>query len=383
MNRPGARLASKQLEQWLRRWYLQGAFGAVAFECGDRHGPVLTGSVAVSEVLGASAGGDEVVWDLASLTKPLVTAMIAAKLIEQGEMWLADKISDYLPLAGAEKDRMTLEHLLCHVSGMPAWKPLYLLGKNRSEVLAALYELPLEAPPGKLVRYSCLGYVLLGEILRIVSGRSLGDLARAMIFAPLGLTDSFLWPALDVPVERIMPTERGRNEERAMISAEQRDELPDWWNGRSGLGGSACLVWGEPHDGNCRHLGGESGNAGMFASAKDLGRYARALLGTGQSPVSRPAIAAMVRSRTPGLEESRGLGWYLATNDGASCGDLLSTSSYGHTGYTGTSLWIDPDRELYYVLLTNRPYAGGSPDTARRLRPRFHSLATTLMQSVR
>jgi uncharacterized protein YbbC (DUF1343 family)/beta-glucosidase-like glycosyl hydrolase len=273
----------------------------------------------------------DTIYDLASLTKVLATTTVAMSLVDEGRLDLDRPVRSYLPgFRGPGKDAVTVRQLLSHSSGVDWWAPLYKEGLDRRGVLRRIQEMDLVYAPGTESKYSDLGILLLGEILERVAGRPLEELARARVFAPLGMQDAtFRPPAALRP--RIAPTER------------------DPWRGR--------LVHGEVHDENAFALGGVAPHAGLFATARDVARFAQMVLNGGvfehRRVVSRSTLAEFTaRAGVPG--STRALGWDTRSDTGSSAGALFSSVSFGHTGFTGTSLWIDPARELFVVLLTNR-----------------------------
>jgi len=273
----------------------------------------------------------DTIFDIASMTKPIATATALMKLVESGEVYLRQKVSEIIPeFRGNHKEEVTIWHLLTHTSGLPAWRPLYRLG-SRDKIISAICTMPLEYRPGERVVYSCLGYILLGEIIERASGASLDDYAKKNIFVPLGMNDTMFNPPEELH-SRIAATEHCR------------------WRKR--------LIIGEVHDENAYAMGGVSGNAGLFSTAYDLAIFAQMILNMGRYDdvrvLSPLTVELMIRNHTSELNEARGLGWII--NDGksvTSCGDLLSIGSFGHTGFTGTSIWIDPKVDLAIILLTN------------------------------
>lgn len=324
----------------------------------------------------------DTLFDCASLTKAVVTTTLALMLIEAGVVRLDDAVAQFLPEfvelgpepAKKEKSQVTLRHLLTHTSGLRAWAPLYedppekelTEGPSASElssstpaesralapadrIVRRIFRQPLACPPGAVVEYSCLGFILLGEIIRRLQGAPLDVLARRSIFVPLKMKDAGFNPAPELH-ERVAATE--------LV-----DGVP--------------LV-GVVHDENARAMGGVSGNAGLFATAEDLCRFAVMLLQKGRLGerrlLSPAAIQEATRDHTGHLGASRGLGWIVkGAAPKSSAGDLFSPESFGHTGFTGTSLWIDPVRGIFAVLLTNRVHPTRANDAHIRLRPLFHN----------
>lgn len=301
-------------------------------------------------------------FDLASLTKPLVITPLVMLQIRNGDLSLESSAAEVIPeLDGVELGRRRLRHLLTHTSGLPAWEPVYSLasGPDHRPVVRALGELDLEEP-GRKVVYSCPGFILLGIILSRLTGTSLDILYRRLVLEPLGLTTEL---GYDPGPNR--PLASG-----ALSPGTERDLLRE-----RGLDPSSIpkIEPGLPDDGNARFQAGVSGNAGLFGTARGVLALALEFLAPGRLLTS-DEIAQATRIHTPGLEQSRGLGWQLASTPGCSAGPALSPSSFGHNGFTGTSLWVDPANEVAMVLLSNRVHPGHRPTELHPLRRRFHQL---------
>lgn len=309
----------------------------------------------------------DTLFDLASLTKVVATLPAVLHLVEEGAFSLETPVHAILP--EFRDGRVTVRHLLTHTSGLPAWRPLYLDCRGWDEYLRAIGQTPLEFAPGTQVTYSDLGFILLGGIVSRVTGQPLPDFCRSAVFAPLGMAETSWLPRVDRA--RIAATEEGNRTEFGMAGS-RAAEFGRWRRG---------ILWGEANDGNAWYgLDGVSSHAGLFSTAADLVAYARAWLRGGAPILSRAAVRLATQNLTPGMADARGLGWQKPPTDPLparphSCGELLSPASFGHTGFTGTSLWIDPERQLFVVLLTNRlhpvPRRAG-PDLFA-LRPAFHN----------
>lgn len=309
----------------------------------------------------------DTLFDLASLTKVVGTTPAVLRLVEDGAFSLDAPVADLLP-EFADR-RVTVRHLLTHTSGLPAWAPLYLDHRGLPAYLRAIGGMPLERPPGERVVYSDLGFILLGAIVERVAGESLPDYCRKAVFAPLGMDATGWLPA--APRERIAATEAGNRTEMDMAGA-RAAEFGHW---------RQEILWGEVNDGNAHYgLGGVAGHAGLFGTVADLAAYARAWLRRGFPILSPPTVQLATRNLTAGLGGARGLGWQKPPEEPLparphSCGELLSAAAYGHTGFTGTSLWIDPEKELFIILLTNRlhPVPERKGPDLLALRPAFHN----------
>lgn len=317
----------------------------------------------------------DTVYDLASLTKPLVTALLCARRVERGELTLEASISHYLPEFDlTDKRSISLKNLLTHTSGLPAWRPLYQLAEGEPDrVLTTIADLDLEYEPGTRVVYSDLGFIVLGKLLEQLSGKPLVELAQTEIFQPLQLQHTYFNPELALQTG-IAACEMGNNYERQMCGDANANEPKNWRNE---------MIWGQVHDGNAYFLGGAAGHAGLFSTAKETFAIARQFL-SAQSNLLQAATCELFRTdMTEGLEESRSFGWQLAKTKDSAAGLDLPVDSFGHSGFTGTSCWIDPNHDRIFVLLTNRTHARPLPfANINSVRRRFHSLAVAALEKL-
>ena len=275
----------------------------------------------------APVSADRTIYDLASLTKVVGTTTALMVLYDEGKIHLDDPVSQYIPaFSGGAKDRVTLRMLLEHRSGLPAgrdlWRSAHSPAEARDEVIAT----PLGCEPGRCYEYSDLGADMLGFVVEAVSGQRLDTFLDERVFGPLGMTDTHFRPA-DSLRSRIAPTE---------IAPPRGYPLQ-----------------GEVHDENAYALGGVAGHAGLFSTAADLSIFAQMMLDGGQYDGQRIIADSTIALFTKRAAGTRALGWDTCGGSG-SCGKYLGEDAYGHTGFTGTSLWIDPEREMFVVLLTNR-----------------------------
>lgn len=321
----------------------------------------------------------DTVFDLASVTKPVATTTAVLGLWARGALDLDTPVSTYLPaFAQAGKERVTARHLLAHTSGLPAWEMLYLPGprgaagaghracRSINEAVRRICATPLEAPPGTRVEYSDLGFIVLGHLVERLNREPLDVPLRRHVFGPLGMRRTRFCPPVSWR-SFCAATEVGNVYERSR-AAEQGLGLRFRW--RIGV------IRGQVHDGNAWHLGrGVAGHAGLFGSADDLARFGLALLGGGRLGSARvlpeEVVSEALRSQTHGLGPgARGLGWALKGSP--FLGAKTSRAAFGHTGFTGTSLLVDPQRRLVVVLLTNRVHPRADSTAIDRFRPRFH-----------
>ena len=289
----------------------------------------------------------DTIFDLASLTKVVATTTSVMMLVEQGRLRLRDRVSTYLPeFASHGKGAITVAQLLTHTSGLPPDLPLEVEFEGVETAIARTADQRLLASPGDQVIYSDLNFMLLGELVRRISGRRLDRFARDQIFEPLGMFDTQFNPPVSV-LSRVAPTEPC-----APLA---------WPCGGAG----SVMLRGKVHDPTARRMGGVAGHAGLFSTAGDLARFCSMLLAEGSyermrvlSPLS---VARMTQVSTPRhLADRRGLGWDIDSRFSANRGALFQVGSYGHTGFTGTSLWIDPKSDTFVIFLSSRLHPSGS-----------------------
>lgn len=299
-------------------------------------------------------------YDLASLTKVLVTTTALMQLYEAEAIALDDPVATYLPaFARAGKDEVTLRHLLTHTSGLPAHRPYFEEGMRTLEaVVEAIAQEPLAHAPGTAYQYSDLGFITLGAVIEAVSGQSLDAYAEAEIFQPLGMHDT---------------SYRGRGEPDARIAPTEHD-----------LSFRQRLLQGEVHDENAWALGGVAGHAGVFSTARDLARFGYMLANEGRiqgAAFLQPETLATFTSAVAPSEHSRALGWDTRSTAGySSAGQHFGPRSFGHTGFTGTSLWVDPDEALFVLLLSNRVHPTRENRGHIAVRPALADLVHTAIE---
>jgi CubicO group peptidase (beta-lactamase class C family) len=315
----------------------------------------------------------ETIYDLASLTKPLITGLLCAQLVERGELSLDNPVADYLPeFDGADKSAITIRNLLTHTSGLPAWRPLYLLTNGaKADVLATIAAEPLQYPPGERVTYSDLGFITLGFLLQRLTGEKLAVLAQSHIFKPLGLQRTFFNPDIAARTG-VAACENGNTYERDMCERDFAGRpYGDWRNE---------IIWGEVHDGNAHFLGGAAGHAGLFSTATETLALANQFIGS-RSRLLKPETCELFRQNmTEGLNEARSFAWQLAQTRDSTAGSSLPPEAFGHTGFTGTSCWIDSAHERVFILLTNRTHHRALPfANINSVRREFHTLAVAAL----
>lgn len=273
---------------------------------------------------------DRTIYDLASLTKAVATTTAAMILYDEGKLSLDAKVADILPeFVGKWKDEVTVRHLLTHRSGLPPGRELWRIARSAEEARLEVLTTKLTFRPGNYFEYSDLGADVLGWVVEAVAGQPLDTFVRERVFEPLGMRDTFFRPPLSER-DRIAPTE---------LSPPRGYPLR-----------------GEVHDENAFILGGVAGHAGLFSTADDLAIFAQMMLNGGVYDGVRIVSDSTVRLFTQRAAGSRALGWEMAEGRHGA-GEYLSPDAYGHVGFTGTSLWIDPQRNMFVILLTNRVHA--------------------------
>ncbi len=309
----------------------------------------------------------DTIFDVASLTKIVATATSIMMLVERGQVGLNDPVSKYIPeLNGQGRERITIELLLTHRSGYAPDFDLKERWTGYDEAIKRLIKEPLRSSPGARFVYSDIGYIALGEVVRRVSGVPLNEFARRNIFEPLGMRDTGFRPDANLRA-RIAPTERRRGQRSYLGDTPQdADADGDQW------------LRGEVHDPTSFRMNGVAGHAGLFSTADDLAIYAQMILNGGRysetqilSPLS---IAEMTRPRLVAETMARGLGWDINSSFSTNRGDLFPVGSFGHTGFTGTSMWLDPATGMFVIFLSNRVHPDGKGDVSS-LRGKVASIA--------
>ncbi|HEX6558468.1 MAG TPA: serine hydrolase [Longimicrobiales bacterium] len=372
-----------------------------------RHGELvrLRGYGRLTYAADAAAITDSTLFDLASLTKVVGTTTALMLLVDQGRIDLDTPIYQYLPSwpSMGMQGSITLRHLLTHTSGLPAGADLWTV-RGRDARISKIAQLRLVAPPGVQTLYSDLGMVVAGAVIESVTGERLDDFLEREVFAPLRMRETLFNPKTHMLPESPLATAAPIVVELAHTSLffEPFTILAAWADSlrapapifsapqvRALAAGRIldrtqiaptefdparhAALQGVVHDPTAAALGGVAGNAGLFSSARDLAVFGQWLLDAAAHGVDLPIVSAatvsMFVARSPGVE--RGLGWDMPAGR-SSAGDYFSASSFGHTGYTGTSIWIDPERDLFVVLLTNRVYPSAANEKHKALRRAVH-----------
>ena len=351
--------AGKVREDW---------FPGAAWLVGDARKVIDEGAVGDAVVEpGRIAATTSTLYDLASLTKPLATALLAVRLQSAGRLAIEDRVDRHLPdwRPRDEGPALTLLDLLTHRSGLPAWMPLYAMASDVTGRIGAVAAAPRAHAPLLGVTYSCPNYLLAGFALERASGAPLDRLFRDHVTGPAGVGDLGYRPD---------PSERPRTAATEAGNAHESALAGPWAAGYNGF--RRDVIWGEVHDHNAWSLGGAAGNAGLFGTARGVWSLARHFLGGGL--LADEERGWFAHDFTPGLNQARAVGFQLAATPGCSAGASLSPRSFGHTGFTGTSLWMDPEAERIFVLLTNRVHPRFRERDLHPLRREFHALARAL-----
>jgi serine-type D-Ala-D-Ala carboxypeptidase len=323
---PGAAFAVHHNQETV----LQGAVGRFTYEEGSEDVTLST------------------VYDLASVTKAVATTAIAMLLHQQGKLELKRPVVELLPefrAADERRKQVTVEMLLAHSSGLPAYVKLFQQAKTRATLLELCFRVPLEVSPGTRAEYSDIGFILLGELLQRVAHESVDTFCAREIFGPLNMKSTRFCPA-----------------------AELRGSIPPTCNDQDFR---HRVIQGEVHDENASVMGGVAGHAGAFGSTLDLMKFSACMLGQGPQLFLPSTIELFTRRQPSPPGTSRALGWDTPSPPSQS-GKHFSPNSYGHLGYTGTSLWIDRGRGIAIALLTNRTWPDNQSKLIKQIRPQFH-----------
>ena len=331
-----AQLVADTVRAILTRLRADSAFPGAYAAVGTHAGVVASVSVGTVDWNPSTAVDDSVMWDLASLTKVIGMTTAIEQLVAAGKIDLDAKVQRYLPRwkdpkrwRGPKKSRVTVRDLITHRSGLPAWRPLHKEGVGPDSAMRLVYLTPLDTVRGARMVYSDLGAILLGQVVEKVSKEKLDVYLRRHVFTPLRMTDTRFRPDTNNR-SRIAPTEY------------------DSWRQQ--------LIWGVVHDENAFALGGVAGHAGLFSSGRDLSRFARMYLnfGTldGEKILNASTIYDFQRTQDSSFS-NRAIGWEKPTGNN-SAGRRMSPAAFGHTGFTGTSIWMDPANDVFVILLTNR-----------------------------
>jgi CubicO group peptidase (beta-lactamase class C family) len=299
----------------------------------------------------------DTIYDLASVTKVVATTAVAMVLFERGQLDLEMPLVQVLPeFAGADARRraVTLSMLLAHASGLPAYARLFETAHGREDVLQGACSLPLQQDPGAHAEYSDVGFILLGEVLQRLAGEALDRFCAHEIFSPIDLGRTCFRPPPKWR-DHIPPTEHDRSFRNRVIQGEVQDE-------------------------NAAAMGGVAGHAGLFAPVIEVAAFAECMLNGGIPIVGSPTVELFTSARISPAGTSRALGWDRPSMPSQS-GKYFSARSFGHLGYAGTSLWIDPERRLSVTLLSNRTWPDRRSQLIKQVRPAVHDAVIEALES--
>lgn len=305
----------------------------------------------------SAAVAPDTLFDLASVTKVIATTSMAMILYERGVLDLEAPVTAVVPefaSGDARRGQVTLRMLLAHSSGLPAYERLFLRAPTREQLLRAAFASGLSANPGTRAEYSDIGFIVLGVALERLADEPLDIFCQREVFGPLAMSHTTFNPALELR-ERIPPTADDRTFRHRVVQGEVQDE-------------------------NASVLGGVAGHAGLFSNAEDLARFAHAMLNGGHPILRAATVELFTRRETAPNGTSRALGWDTRSAPSQS-GNYFSGRSFGHLGYTGTSLWIDPEHELSVTLLTNRSWPDCQNQAIKQVRPAFHDAVIEALQT--
>lgn len=328
-----------------------GVFPGAAYSIGDRYG--LRNACFGRHRYGQSPLiTPDTLWDLASLTKVVATKSLAMLLEDEGVLNLDARVVEILPeFDGIGKGAVTVRNLVLHDSGLPAYIEDIESIPSASEMEKRILTAPLSKAPGEEMVYSCVGFCVLRSVLERLQGDEFSSAVRSKVLRPLGMFETSFCPG---------PTLRARCAPTAIAESWRTEGRLD------------SVLQGVVHDPIAYKLGGISGNAGLFATVGDLGRFAEAVLAA-FPPFRRASLVRWTSRSAKGAR--RALGWDLKASESPMSGERFSASSFGHSGYTGTSIWIDPEAQIFAVLLTNRIYPDDDNLLIKDFRPKFHDAA--------
>lgn len=334
----------------LRKGLEDGAYPSYALGVGRFDSVLYLDAGGVESYACGTPVTDRTRYDMASLTKVIATSMVAFRAVEEGRLSLYDTLGD---LCGAPEDKreITIWNLMTHTSGMSPSFPIEDKVDARGDLLACLLKEPLESAPGTRVAYSCMGYLLLAALLEGIYGERLDALAERVVYAPLGMRETGFIPVGAPVPEHVAATE--------------------------------FELRGVVHDEKARHLGGVAGNAGAFSTLRDMTAFARMLACSGELDgtrvIGKALLREAIRCHTPGMEQRRGLGFHLGGVPFSFMGEVAPADAFGHTGFTGTSLVVDPHSGVWTVLLTNRVHPSRDNLKLMRVRRLAHNMIYTTL----
>lgn len=367
-------MTNTEIENYLNSRIAEGDFPSAAYLVAKNGATRFKGAIGNAVVEPEPiAAVETTVYDLASLTKPLVTGLICGILLKNKQIGLNDPVCKYLPeLNTPDKCAITIENLLTHTSGLQAWRPFYLFRSSApaaTNVLRQISDSALQFETGTKVLYSDLNFLTLGFVIEKICGKRLKQASEELLFKPLGLSVTCFQPAPEQKPS-IAASEKGNEYEKQMcIDTFPEIEIDDSLFRKD-------VIHGEVHDGNCFYMGGAAGHAGLFSDLEETAQLAAQFLGGHSRLLSHEICTLFTKNFTLTLNQDRSLAFQIASTPDCSAGPDISPQSIGHLGFTGTSVWIDTSIDGIFVLLTNRTHHRKPPfadlSTVRRT---FNSLA--------
>jgi len=359
---------------------LENAIAAQAFP-GCSLAVTLRGDIVAHRALGHftynsawPAVATDSIFDLASVSKAIATTTMAMILYERGLLDLETSVAAIVPEFGGEDPRrseVTLRQLLAHSSGLPAYEKLYQRATTRDELLRAAFSTKLTATPGTRAEYSDISFIILGVALERLSDEALDTFCQREVFGPLGMSHTMFNPPKSWR-DRVVPTANECGADTSVRAADDDAQAaPSTFRGR--------IIQGEVQDENASVLGGVAGHAGVFSTAEDVAIFAHTMLNGGY-PILRPeTVQVFTRRESTPEGTSRALGWDTPSSPSQS-GECFSARSFGHLGYTGTSLWLDAERQVSITLLTNRTWPDCRNQAIKQVRPAFCDAAMEALE---
>lgn len=331
----------------------------------------------------------DTIYDLASLTKPLVTGLLASVLIEKDVLRLNDRVSEYFrEFDTNSKTWIRILNLLTHTSGFTSWLPFYFFTSNETittkQISTIIADMLLASQPYDNVIYSDLNFLVLQRLIEDKYYKRIDEIARAVICEPLGLADTYFNPPGELK-PGIAASEKGNEYEKNTCIELGYIKSPDAADGPAPIRNPQSAfrtqtIWGEVHDGNAYFMGGVAGHAGLFSTAEEVFKIALQFLPSYTTLLKPETCDLFTTNFTPGMNQARSIAFQLAATPESTAGSKMSPQSFGHLGFTGTSLWIDPVKERIFILLTNRTHAHPLPFVnINSVRRRFHDLASDLL----
>ena len=374
---------SDEISKFLNERIAAGDFPSAVYLVAEK------GEIVLHEALGHGVvepelieGRKDTIYDLASLTKVVVTGLLSSQLVGAGKLDPDAPVGKYLgEFKGSGKEQITVRHLLAHTSGLAAWKPFYLLLDQPQHIVENITFAPLDYETGSSVVYSDANFILLGQIVEEIYSEKLDQIVEDEISNHLGLRNTSFRPKMEDRLH-IAACEKGNAFERQtcveqgyLVDPGSLSENPV-----AIAPGSdpfrTDVIWGEVHDGNAYFMGGVAGHAGLFSTAEEVFKIAQQFL-PNYTKLLKPETCEIFQTNfTPGMNEHRSFAFQLASTPESTAGTKMSPECFGHLGFTGTSLWIDPVKERVFILLTNRTHNHGLPfvniNSVRRV---FHDMA--------